>query len=88
VRADPGLDSARIEAAAAISHQLGVVAQARGDYKTAEERYRQSLEINERLSNQADMAASYGQLGILAYLQGDYETAEERYRQSLEILSS
>ncbi|MGH8885228.1 MAG: tetratricopeptide repeat protein, partial [Egibacteraceae bacterium] len=66
-------------------HQLGILAQDRGDYETAEARYRQSLEINERLGNQAGMAASYGQLGILAQDRGDYETAEARYRQSLEI---
>jgi tetratricopeptide (TPR) repeat protein len=70
---------------AAISHQLGMIAQARGDYDTAEVRYRQSLEIDERLGNQAGMATSYHQLGNLAYLQGDYDTAEVRYRQSLEI---
>ncbi|MGH8885229.1 MAG: tetratricopeptide repeat protein, partial [Egibacteraceae bacterium] len=73
------------EQAAAFAHQLGILAQARGDYETAEARYRQSLEINERLGNQAGMATSYGQLGILAQARGNYETAEARYRQSLEI---
>ena len=46
-------------------HQLGTLAQVRGDYEEAERRYRQSLEIDERLGNQAGLATSYGQLGIL-----------------------
>jgi tetratricopeptide (TPR) repeat protein len=66
-------------------YQLGVLAQSRGDYDTAQARYEQSLTINERLGNQAGMAASYHQLGILAYLQGDYDTAQARYEQSLTI---
>ena len=66
-------------------HQLGILAQDRGDYNTAETRYQQSLDINERLGNQAGMATSYHQLGILAQLRGDYNTAETRYQQSLDI---
>ncbi|MFN8097373.1 MAG: tetratricopeptide repeat protein [Dermatophilaceae bacterium] len=66
-------------------HQLGILAQARGDYATAEARYQQSLTINERLGNQAGMATSYHQLGILAQDRGDYATAEARYQQSLTI---
>ena len=66
-------------------HQLGILAQARGAYDEAEARYRQSLEINERLGNLAGMATSYHQLGTLAQDRGDYDEAEARYRQSLEI---
>ena len=47
-------------------HQLGMLAQDRGDYEEAERRYRQSLEINERLGDQSGMASSVSQLGILA----------------------
>jgi hypothetical protein len=39
-------------------HQLGIVAQDRGDYETAEELYRNSLAINERLGDQAGVASS------------------------------
>jgi tetratricopeptide (TPR) repeat protein len=66
-------------------HQLGVLAQARGDYDTAEQRYTQSLQISERLGNQAGLASTYHQLGTLAQARGDYDTAEQRYTQSLEI---
>ena len=38
--------------------------------------YRRSLEIFERLGDQAGMSASYHQLGILAQLRGDYDAAE------------
>jgi tetratricopeptide (TPR) repeat protein len=64
---------------------LGMLVQARGDYETAEQRYTQSLQISERLGNQAGLATSYHQLGILAQAHGDYETAEQRYTQSLQI---
>ena len=70
---------------AAFQHQLGILAQDRGDYDTAEQRYRQSLAIEERLGNQVGMANSYGQLGNLAYLRADYDTAEASYRQGLII---
>jgi tetratricopeptide (TPR) repeat protein len=66
-------------------HQLGMLAQARGDYAEAERQYRRSLEIRERLGDQAGMAKSYHQLGILAYLSGDYAEAERQYRRSLDI---
>jgi tetratricopeptide (TPR) repeat protein len=50
----------------AISYgQLGILAQDRGDYAEAARQYQRSLDINERLGNQGNMASSYGQLGIL-----------------------
>jgi len=66
-------------------HQLGMVAQERGDLSSAERWYRQSLEILESLGNRLGMAGSYHQLGIVAQLRGDLESAERWYRQSLEI---
>ena len=47
-------------------HQLGILAQDRGDYDEAARQYQRSLDINERLGNQAGMATSYHQLGMLA----------------------
>ena len=64
---------------------LGILAQRRGDYGTAESLYRRSLEIFERIGDQAGMATSYHQLGMLAQLRGDYDAAEPLYRRSLEI---
>ena len=66
-------------------HQLGMVAQHRGDLDQAEDWYRQSLTIEEQLNNRPGMATSYHQLGIVAQLRGDLDQAEDWYRQSLTI---
>ena len=71
--------------AAATEFTLGILAQLRGDYDTAERSHRQALEIFERIGNQAGIAASYHQLGRLAQQRGDYDDAEPLYRQSLDI---
>ncbi|MGV9703034.1 tetratricopeptide repeat protein [Streptomyces sp. NPDC003483] len=74
---------ARSRPAAAHTHQLGIIAELRGDYAQAEERYRASLTTFEELGDRAGIAGSYHQLGRLAQLRGDYAQAEERYRASL-----
>jgi tetratricopeptide (TPR) repeat protein len=66
-------------------HQLGVLAQYRGDYPEAERRYQQALTIDEGLGDQAGMAIGYHQLGMLAQYRGDYPEAERLYQQSLTI---
>jgi tetratricopeptide (TPR) repeat protein len=71
--------------AAAFVHQLGIIAQRRGDYDQALGWYRKSLEIEEALGNRAGMAGSYHQLGTLAQQRGDYDQALDWYRKSLEI---
>ena len=66
-------------------HQLGILAQDRGDYDAAEPLYRRSLEI--RSASATGRAwPSYHQLGILAQVRGDYDAAEPLYRRSLETL--
>ena len=60
---------------AASDHTCGRLAQNRGDYNTAETRYQQSLDIEERLGNQAGMASSHSQLGILRSAAGHREAA-------------
>ncbi|MEU9782823.1 CHAT domain-containing protein [Streptomyces phaeochromogenes] len=47
-------------------HQLGMVAQARGQLNEAEDWYHQSLTITEDLGNRPDLAMTYGQLSLLA----------------------
>ena len=64
---------------------LGILAQLRDDYDSAERSYRQVLEIFTRLGDQKNMATRYHQLGILAQLRGDDDTAEPLYRRSLDI---
>jgi tetratricopeptide (TPR) repeat protein len=71
--------------AAQYEGQLGILAQLRGDYDTAERSYRRALEIFQGLGDQAGMSNSYHQLGILAQQQGDYDDAEPLYRRALEI---
>ena len=66
-------------------HHLGILAQDRGDYEEAARQYQRSLDINERLGDQAGMATSYHQLGILAQDRGDYEEAARQYQRSLDI---
>ncbi|MEV2233437.1 tetratricopeptide repeat protein, partial [Streptomyces phaeochromogenes] len=56
-------------------HQLGIVAQERGQLDEAETLYRQSLTIKEDLGNRPIMASTYGQLGLLAKTQQQPEEA-------------
>jgi tetratricopeptide (TPR) repeat protein len=66
-------------------HQLGLLAELRGDYEEAGRQYGRSLAIKERLGDQAGMSAGYHQLGMLAQLRGDYEEAGRQYGRSLAI---
>ena len=70
---------------AAWIHQLGILAQLRGDYDEAARQYQRSLDILERLGDQAGMATSYHQLGMLAQDRGDYDEAARQYQRSLDI---
>jgi tetratricopeptide (TPR) repeat protein len=56
-------------------HNLGSLAQDRGDYDEATRQYQRALEIFERLGNQASMATTYSQLGILEAEQPDGSAA-------------
>ena len=71
--------------AAVTEGTLGILAQLRGDYDSAECSYRHVLEIFTRLGHKKNMAAAYHQLAMLAQDRGDYDTAEPLYRQSLDI---
>jgi tetratricopeptide (TPR) repeat protein len=71
--------------AANILHRLGLIAEYRGDWRTAEQRYQDSLAIKQEIGDRAGTATSYGQLGTLAARRGDYATAEERHRAALAI---
>jgi hypothetical protein len=51
-------------------HQLGRVAQLRGQLDDAENWYRQSLTIRQELGDRPGMADSFGQLGLLAGQRG------------------
>jgi tetratricopeptide (TPR) repeat protein len=71
--------------AAGTLHELGAIAEYRGDYGTSEQYYQDSLAIFEEVGDQAGIAMNYHQLGNLALRRGDYGTAEQRYQESLAI---
>nr|MDQ3989659.1 tetratricopeptide repeat protein [Actinomycetota bacterium] len=58
--------------AAALTHQLGMIANLRGDYDGAERRYQDSLAIKEEIGDRAGVARSFHQLGMIAQARGDY----------------
>ncbi|MFF3419639.1 TIR domain-containing protein [Streptomyces sp. NPDC002698] len=76
---------ARSRPASVYTHQLGMIAQARGDYQQAEDHYRAALTILEELGDRAGIATSYHQLGMIAQARGNYHQAEDHYRASLTI---
>jgi tetratricopeptide (TPR) repeat protein len=57
--------SPRPREAAAYLHQLGILAQLRGDHPEAEALYRRSLAINKEMGNRADLAKVTGQMSAL-----------------------
>ncbi|WP_161965261.1 CHAT domain-containing tetratricopeptide repeat protein [Ornithinimicrobium cerasi] len=80
----PPTDALMLDVATAY-HQLGMVAQHRGELGQAEDWYRKSLTIEEELANQPGMASSYHQLGMVAQHRGELDQAEDWYRKSLTI---
>ena len=55
-------------------HHLGMLAQDRGRPENAEDWYRKSLAISERLGDQSGIATCYQHLGILAQHRGSWRT--------------
>ena len=70
---------------AASYHNLGVVAQHRGDLQAAEQWYTKSLEIKEAFGDKPGIAISYHQLGMVAQERGDLQAADKWYTKSLKI---
>jgi len=66
-------------------HQLGLIAQGRGDFVRAERHFRDSLALHEALDDRSGIAVSYHQLGIIALRRGDYDQAEDHCRDSLAL---
>ncbi len=58
-----------------LAQDRGILAQDRGNHEEAEARYRQSLDINERLGNLAGMATSWSQIGQMSTPRGDPRAA-------------
>ena len=70
---------------AATYHELGTLAQARGDLTEAETQYRRSLDISERLGNQQGRSATISQLGFLAAERNEFEQAIGLHGRALAI---
>ncbi len=66
-------------------HQLGIIAQERGNLEAAEKWYHKSLEIAERICDEAHQARTLHQLGRIAEECGEWVKAEKWYRKSLKI---
>ena len=70
--------------AASTYHNLGLIAEGRGLYDEALERYRQALSINEPQGDDAECADSYHQMGIVALSRHQHEEAEGWLRRALQ----
>ena len=68
---------------ARVSHFLGALATAQGDYPAAEYFLEQSLSLYEEIGDQSGIAASWNALAILARDRGDYSSAESNFERSL-----
>ena len=62
--------------------ELGKIAEAQGDYREAELRYQEALDIFAAVDDRDGVSRSYHSLGVLAQAQGDYAGAELRYEQA------
>jgi len=70
---------------AVITHNLGIIAQTRGEPAQAMEWYQKSLQIKEELGNRAGMASTLGQMGVFATEQGQPAEAVPLNLRSLAI---
>ncbi len=70
---------------AALTHNLGILAQDQGDYPEARRLYEESLRLREQLGDRAGVAQTLHNLGALAQAQGDYPEARRLYEESLRI---
>jgi predicted ATPase/DNA-binding SARP family transcriptional activator len=66
-------------------HNLGCVAQAQGEYRTAQVYQEESLALYRRLQLPGGIGMCLGFLGDLARLQGDWQTAAARLEESLAL---
>jgi hypothetical protein len=67
---------------AAWLHELGKIAQVRGDLDEAERLYQQALAMFSTAGDQHGVSRSYLSLSVIAQVQGDYEGAERLYERS------
>jgi predicted ATPase/DNA-binding winged helix-turn-helix (wHTH) protein len=68
---------------ARVSHFLGALATAQGDYPAAEHYLQQSLSLYEERGDQSGIAASLNALAVSARDRGDYSSAQSNFERSL-----
>ena len=68
---------------ARVSHFLGALATAQGDYPAAEHFLEQSLSLYEELGDESGIAASLNALAVSARDRGDYSAAQSNFERSL-----
>jgi tetratricopeptide (TPR) repeat protein len=68
-----------------VHHQLGMVAESRGELDAAEAWYHRSRAVAEELNDRPGLVSCYHQLGRIAELRRDLDTAETWYQRSLAI---
>jgi predicted ATPase/DNA-binding winged helix-turn-helix (wHTH) protein len=68
---------------ARLSHFLGALASALGDYRAAEHSLQRSLSLYEELGDESGIAASLNALAIVARDRGDYGSAQANFERSL-----
>jgi len=66
-------------------HDLGILAEQRGQFEEAEKRFKISLAKFQEIGVKHDMAFALGTLGELMRFIGDYDRASEYWEQNLEI---
>ena len=69
---------------AALTHELGQIAQVRADHAEAERCYLQALDMFAAAGDRSGVSRSHYSLGVLAQAQGDYAAAELRYQLAAE----
>ncbi|MFX1581284.1 MAG: tetratricopeptide repeat protein [Promethearchaeota archaeon] len=66
-------------------HQGGILYWYKGDFDTASDYHRQSLEIRETLHDKPGIASSLNNLGLVHWSKGELDQAIEFYNQALEV---
>ena len=77
------LATERTRERARVSHFLGALASAQGDYRAAEHSLEQGLSLYEELGDESGIAASLNALAIAARDRGDYASAQSNFERSL-----
>ncbi len=73
----------RAKERARVSHFIGALATAQGDYPAAEHFLQQGLSLYEELGDQPGIAASLNALAVSARDRGDYSSAQSNFERSL-----